>query len=255
MAQIGLFPTVTLLQIDPATLGSVDAAYFGLGEDGIEYVVKTVLKTPTAPSAEWICHRLCVLCSIAIPQISIVDVPKEGKAFGSQWDSAAQKDGSLVEAILKGKVPVNLLASRLAAIHAFDLFVHNDDRHFGNYLCVKASDASGIDTYAIRAYDFSRAWHYHGWPLPALPLPAASNTTMAARNLAKHVPYDLSAALDTLQRIENISVGSFSEILKIIPNKWLEKSKKNAMIKWWASRDRRSRIDGIRKGLTNGAYM
>ena len=59
-------------------------------------------------------------------------------AFGSIWDASAHKNPL---AVLLGQDPGRQVAKILSRAYAFDLFVHNDDRHAGNYLCVAGRTA------------------------------------------------------------------------------------------------------------------
>ena len=82
------FP-VHLVQVDPANLGTADAAFFAQGANGLDYCVKTVAKTPGAPATELICNSLAALCGVATAQFDIVELPDGTPAFGSVWEGSA----------------------------------------------------------------------------------------------------------------------------------------------------------------------
>jgi hypothetical protein len=249
MPKAGLFH-VNIRSCDPANLGSADAALVGMGDDGFDYVIKTVEKTPNVPASEWLCHRLSELCNIVVPQYAILNIPKMKPAFGSRYDSAFETNTLLILDILSGQEKANILAERLSAIYAFDLFVHNDDRHFGNYMFTKA-----MNGYSVKAFDFSRAWLHHGWPLPDLPLHPSCNTVDCFRDLIKHHQFNLKAADVVLDRLSELNVGSIQNIHTEMPTEWLPKPSRNKIIKWWPSKDRLERIEFIRGGLKDGTLL
>jgi hypothetical protein len=249
MTQGNLFP-VKIRACDPANLGSADAALTGMGDDGHDYVIKTVEKTPGAPAAEWFCQSLCELCGIAVPKFSVVKIDGYKSAFGSRYDDAARTNQMLASQILSGTIKANILAERLSAIYAFDLFVNNDDRHIGNYLFTK-----GIkDNYSVLAYDFSRAWTHHRWPLPQLPM-TTCNTITVLRLWEQQNPFDAVAASTLLDKIETIGVPLIQDIYRKMPPQWLLKTEVNAIVKWWAQGGRAARINQIREGIKNGSFI
>lgn len=249
MPKAGLFP-VNIRSCDPANLGSADAALIGMGDDGFDYVIKTVEKTPNVPASEWFCHRLSDLCSIVVPQYSILNIRGMKLAFGSRYDGAIETNSQVILDILSGQTKANILAERLSAIYALDLFVHNDDRHFGNYMFNKA-----MSGYSVKAFDFSRAWLYHGWPLPNLPLRPQCNTVAKFRDLMSHHRFDLTAAEKVLDRLSGLNVGLIQEIHNEMPAEWLSKPNRKSIIKWWSSKDRSKRIEFVRGGLKDGTLL
>ena len=248
MTKAGLFP-VNIRSCDPANLGSADADLIGMGDDGQDYIIKTVEKTPDVPASEWFCHRLAGLCNIAVPQFSILNVKGMKPAFGSRYDSALEKDKLLVWDILSGRRKANILAERLSAIYAFDLFVHNDDRHIGNYMFIPA-----MSGFTVKAYDFSRAWLHHGWPLPNLPLQPC-NTVRLFRELMKYHKIDLAAAGVVLDRLGELKTNIIQDIHNEMPAVWLSKSKRNEIVKWWAGNEKDKRIGFVRGGLKDGSLL
>jgi hypothetical protein len=156
-----------------------------------------------------------------------------------------------VQDVLTGKLAGNLLRERFSAIYAFDLFVHNVDRHTGNYLFVGSRNAN----VTVRAFDFSRAWTQRGWPLPSLPL-APCNTLVHYRNTMKVHPFDMTAASALLDKIKAVPVSWVQTVHNEIPPPWLDKATRNAIVKWWSTGgDMVSRVDEIREGLKNGTYL
>lgn len=248
MSPAHLFP-VKIRSCDPSSLGSADAAFTGMGDDGHDYVIKTVEKTTGAPAAEWFCHQLCEICGIAVPKYSIVQLAGHKPAFGSRYDDVARSNQTIALSIFAGSIQANILAERLSAIYVFDLFVNNDDRHVGNYLFTK-----GIKDYAVLAYDFSRAWTYHNWPLPSLPM-GRCNTTVFFQDWKKHNPFDVVAAEELLKKLETINPPIVQEIYKTMPKEWLPKAVTSSVVKWWSQGGRLQRIKQIREGIKNGSII
>jgi hypothetical protein len=248
LRQLSAFP-IPLISVDPANLGTADAALFGTGDNGLDYCVKTVDKTPRVPGAELICYRLAETCAIAVPQFDVVELPSGALAFGSVWDgSAADRQASFQ--VLQGQTTGKEVARALSRIYAFDLFVHNVDRHPGNYLCVRGR----VPGYAIKAYDFSRAFTAHGWPLPLLPMAASEQTVQTYRHLRPFHPFDLGEACEVLRKIGDMPANALKEVIESLPIGWLEAKFRKQIIKWWAV-DRASRVDRIIGGLKDGSFL
>jgi hypothetical protein len=248
LRQLSAFP-VPLISVDPANLGTADAALFGSADNGIEYCVKTVEKTPRVPGAELICYSLAESCGLAVPQFDVVELPGGPLAFGSVWDgSAAVQQVAIM--VLLGQSKGKEIARTLSRIYAFDLFVHNTDRHLNNYLCV----GGRLPGYAIRAYDFSRAWTSNGWPLPALPMQANEKTVRTYRHLQSIHPFDLAEANAILGKLRDFPVDAFKRLVDTVPMEWIDAKLRKKIVKWWAE-ERSIRIGKIIGGLKDGSFL
>lgn len=230
-------------------MGSADASYTGTGDDGQDYVIKTIEKTPDGPAAEWFCHELAELCGIAVPHYCELKMPGAAPAFGSRFDGSAITDKVVIMQLLQGSLPVSLLAERISAIHAFDLFVGNDDRHLGNYLFVKS-----IKAHAVQAFDFGRAWTERGWPISALPMPRDCNTMEYIAWLLMHHKFDHAAAAALLQRIASITPQQIKAIYANMPSKWCDRNLRNDVTRWWSTQARIQRLNQVALELKNGRY-
>jgi len=246
-----LFP-LNVVQLDPPTLTTADCDHYGKADDGMDYAIKTANgKNPKAPAAEWCCHELATACGIAVPTFAILQMPDKTEAFGSRWEGGVTQDTQIITQILTGGLPSNSLAARLSAIFAFDLFVFNDDRHTNNYLF---RTGWGSD-YSVLAYDFSRAWTYHSWPLPKGALPTGCQTMKYYRAIQKHQPFDSKAAHAVLKTLRELPVRVIQDSVNKMPSSWLDKKVKNAIVKWWGSKDRAERIDFLKKGISDGTLL
>ena len=248
MSSRSLLP-IKIRSLDPANLGSADAQFVGTGDDGQDYIIKTIEKTPNVPAAEWFCHGLADLCGIAVPHYVELTMPRADPAFGSRFDGSAVNDKAVILQILFGGLTVSLLDERLSAIHAFDLFVGNNDRHFGNYLFVRS-----LKGYAIQAFDFSRAWTDNGWPIADLPLPENCNTTTCFAQLLPHHSFHHGAAQAVLDKIRAVTKDDVKAIYKNMPAKWASKESRNAVIEWWSSDAKMRRLTQVETELKHGRY-
>ena len=244
-----MFP-LKLIRADPSSLGTADCDYIGRAEDGLDYAVKTVTKNPATPAAEWFCYKLAAFCNIATPQCAQILMPDSSLAFGSTWDGGVVNDFVIKQHIIDGTLSAGLLADRLSAIFALDLFVYNPDRHFDNYLFIH-----GRAEYAVKAFDFSQAWTANGWPLPGLLLPTACNTMNTYKALVVRQPFDLAAAKSVLAKLRTIPVTSIASILGEMPPAWMAAQFRADISKWWDSVDRTTRIDGILQELEHGRVI
>jgi hypothetical protein len=156
------------------------------------------------------------------------------------------------ERAVGGTLDLSLYSSTLTRIYAYDYFIHNVDRHFNNILA--REQHSGV---ALMALDYSRAWIIHGFPLPSLPFSSSDNTVAAQRDLAGQCgqyvnPGEARSFLELIKRVPTTTVR---QIISAHPKEWLSAKMKTAILKWWSSDDRISRIEGIAKGIEDGTYL
>lgn len=241
---VGIFP-LRITSMNPSNLGSADCRWIGEGGDGIDYVLKRVGDGNRIPASEFICSCLAKSCGIAVPPFEIAELSDNEHAFASRWE-----DGSLpherTNLILHGKETVIDLGKRLSAIYAFDLFVHNEDRHFKNYMFrhQRGPDSS----LAILAPDYSRAFLFHACPPPPLPLLPNCNTLTHYRIWTRNYGFSLEDASRVLNKLDKISLESFAKIIDLLPPQWLSEEERNQLINWWKSSSAK-RIQIIREGL------
>ena len=126
--------------------------------------------SPRTPHAEWFWTTLADELGISGPVCEIIKLLDGSLVFGSRWEGGIVPDTAIpnvptwVTMVQSGAIPVADIRLALTRIYVFDLFIHNPDRHLRNFLI--RSRRTG---YAVLAFDYSRAWIYHGLPLPALP--------------------------------------------------------------------------------------
>lgn len=237
-----------IVKLEPALIPSVDILGIGSAIDGHQYVLKSVTKRPDLPATEWICSRLAEEIHIAVPPVRIVKGLDGELLFGSRWEGGIQDQYNT--GILTSRLPLARGDELFSAIYAFDLFIHNVDRHAGNYIF---RDQNGA--VVALAIDFSRALFFHGWPLPTPPVPNDSNTADAYRQIQLHYPFNLAEAESVLLRLAKLSQNQFSGILSAMDSSWLGNAQKQNMLDWWKSSQRKRRLVTIRKGLRNGQYL
>jgi hypothetical protein len=248
MRQLSSLP-VRIIQLDPANLSTGDAAFFGTGDNGLDYCIKTVDKTPAIPAAEYICHFVARCCGIAVPEVDVVVLPDGSEAFGSVWEGTALDRQQAVK-VLTGNVAGKQIEQCLARIFALDLFVHNVDRHSGNYLCVVGRGS----TPSLKAFDFSRAFTYHRWPLPDLPMDSNSNTMRLMRGLRQNRSVDLTEGYALLDKVGSLPFADFKTLVQNMPKTWMDGSLRKKVTEWWA-RGRAERVAVIRDGFKNGSIL
>lgn len=143
------------------------------------------------------------------------------------------------------------MAPTLSRILAFDLFIHNDDRHLKNYIV--RQQRSGI---SLLAFDYSRAWLWHGFPPPELPL-SPCNTIYAHRYLRDRfgnflVEEDIDHVLNAIKQINTAQVEG---LILEQPGEWLTNERRDAILSWWNSDNRIARIAQIKEGMANGSFL
>jgi hypothetical protein len=143
--------------------------------------------------------------------------------------------------ILDQKIKINNLKRFLSRLYAFDIFVNNEDRHWGNYLWRQSFDNSFI----ALAFDFSRACFETGHDgFEALHPGCNTQGSFMLINLTLN--YDRSEAVACLDALAAISTEDVEEILENMPPEWMTKRERNSYIDWWGSTARLDRINAIK---------
>jgi hypothetical protein len=247
---VNLFPP-KIISRDPNGLAGVDSAGFCHCDDGADYALKDGDGHPAIPHCEWFCTKLAETVGIICPPCTIVEDLNGKTFFGSRWEGGVSNE-RWWDAVRNGDMDFDNVAAFLSRVLAFDHFVHNDDRHLGNYI-VRDSKSDPI----MLALDFSRAWLYHDFPLPGLPFSASDNTLSTARMLRSHIgDYVIMPEVHrVLDRIQQIPTQNAHELIEQHPESWLPDDLKKQVLAWWDSNDRLERIEIIRKGIGDGTFL
>ena len=242
--------SVTATRCESANFESADCALICRCEDGSDYAIKDSVKNAAMPHSEWFCTRLSEAVGVAAPPCKIVSV-KGDKWFGSRWETGHNPKDWWLRAV-SNQIDFKLLAPTISRIFAFDLFVHNVDRHLNNYIVRKQH--FGI---SMLSFDFSRAWLCNGSPIPDTPMDASTNTIKSMRYLCQEFG-DFIQQNETDTVLDNLIALPSANIELIIaehPENWLTNGEKNWTIPWWNSPNRLDRINRIKEDIVNGTYL
>ncbi len=206
-------------------------------------------------------------------------MPDQSLAFGSVWEGATIDDGfnTVYTDIKKGLdsyLPKQKFIERLSAIYAFDLFVHNEDRHSGNYLF-----RPSFDTHVMLAMDFSRSWTNLNCPIDRtsavmnptrLPMQYISPPHHINQNGNKSNTSLLAGFLWNIQQLGPICGGTFfktlnllleltqmhiNSILSKVPEEWCSSKRKDIIRNWWLSGEHINRINIIKGAYEHGTLV
>lgn len=223
-----LFP-LRMIRVDPVNLGSADCHLIGRADTGHDYAIKVSLpENPHLPVSGWIGHHLAQACGIPVPDWEQVELPDGRLGFGSRWEGGTLPDQMAMTEWLLGLEPVPPeLPGLLSAVFAFDLFVHNDDRHLGNFLVRTGRNAARV----VLAGDYSRALLYHPWP-PPVGFPPCNTLAERGRTSAAF-GYDVARSEQVLNRLSQIDGARWSTILNAMPDVWGGAALRTLLTDWW----------------------
>jgi hypothetical protein len=279
--QLSLVP-IKVTNLIPKHDVSADCQTYCEANDGYQYAVKQVSDSrvfPFTPFDELFCYELARLCEIAVPQYSLLEMPDKTLAFGSVWEGGAVQDGMklVFQDVMQGGASFmekQKLIERLSSIFAFDLFVHNEDRHDGNYLIRPA-----INAHVLIAMDFSRSWTNLNCPIdrastimnpPIMPMLYVSPPHATQYNGQVSNTYRFAKIFWNNQRLGQISGGAFfrtlerllgiereriDSILSKVPDSWCSPARKTEILNWWCSSERIDRINHIKGAYQNGLLV
>lgn len=214
----------------------VDADFIAVSDETVErYLCKGQSKYPYLPSTEWICSSLARDVGLPVPPFAVIElITNPGiYLFGSQW-----LGGNVDFAVGLPKVSNPGLFS---SVFGMDWFSHNDDRHLGNYLYLEIAGEI-----VLRPMDFSRAWAYHGWPLPTLPLNSCN--TMKSKSTWQNL-YGYLRPVSIIEKIEALPENWMEKTLDQIPPAWLDTANRSLLVAWWTTTGRQLRVNEAKSTL------
>lgn len=187
----------------PKANPSADSLGEAEADDQQRYYIKGDLGCASIRASEWICTQLAEAVGIAAPAAAVLRRSTGDTVFGSRRligvaNEVVTRNFLLTPSASNVSVPVVGMAQLLSAIYAFDLFVFNEDRHFGNYLSL---DDNGVRRFY--AFDFSRAFFWR-WPWMDFPEPF-QNTRICGRVLQAMHGFDIGAADAVIDRLRTVS--------------------------------------------------
>lgn len=189
------------------------------------------------PATEWICASLARAVEIPVADWVVVQMTGQSELmFGSIWEGGG-KDWSIA-------LPQVSNSGIFSDAFALDLSIHNVDRHLNNYLYL---DLAG--DLVAKLIDSSRAFIYHGFPIPSLPMDKATKTMVCRPHWERHHPFDKARALSIAQKIKNLPAGWMSDVLNGMPAAWMPEAEQDALDLWWRL-DRAVRIAAVEHELS-----
>lgn len=243
----------------PANLGSADCGQVCRGRDGSDYVIKDAKaggSKPVTPHCEWFCTELGESVGIGSPPCKVIRHPDKTLVFGSRWEGGVVRpspiSGPWWQKVKAGDIRLDDLRASLSRIYAFDHFIHNVDRHLGNFI-VRDQHTGHV----VLAMDYSRSWIWNGFPLPALPM-QSGNTVATQRSLAAlwgttYIDCDEVAAV--IHELSALGKPIIERIIGRHPEEWLDECMKTAILDWWGSSSMTNRLNGIVRGVKDGTYL
>jgi hypothetical protein len=229
------------------SLGEVEA------DDGHRYYIKGDAHGRRVRASEWLSTHIAEEVHIGAPAPVVIERKDGQLVFGSRR-IAGVADLTLTAAYLTSPTFTNMsqapsgLRPILSSIYVLDMFLHNDDRHLGNYLTV---DDNGVRR--LYAYDFSRALFWD-WPWSGFP-DQLSHTRQFGSLLRSLHGFDQFAAVATIDRLEALELKSIEGFINRMPGEWLPAQLRDELVVWWENGGRQNRLNAIRTGISDGSIL
>lgn len=246
-----LFP-IKINDFYPNDQGSADLTLIGSGDNGKDYAIKRIGDgNGMIPASELFCYELARQVGIATPAFDIVLLRADELAFGSVWEGGVYKLSALnmmADLLKKGSLDdaeVKSLDKFFGKVYAFDLFINNVDRHFGNYIFRKS-----YNSYIALAFDYSRAWcavDYKGLQVVG----KNCNTQQSINIIKQFKKFNRQQANDTLNELSRIGRSTIENILSEMPKEWMTKEQTSEIMEWWGSTEFKDRLLALEKEVAN----
>lgn len=249
MEQLALFPRTTLLELP--TTATADIYKYVQADNGRNYYLKLDRDGRYIRANEWICYRLANLVGVPTPRCDCIQTFNGDIAFGSEDIAGVSSKAETFLYLQSYSLnelgqPVPGLQSALTAIHVFDLFVKNVDRHTGNFLVTGRNDERHLV-----AVDFARSLFWD-WPVTGYPsLSDSTGETWVA--LRERHGFDDAVAALVLGRLAAITVDHLSSVLNQMPAHWLPPDLQKALLAYCRDGGWLARVDAMRRGLDSGS--
>lgn len=203
------------------------------------YLCKDQAKMNWLPIAEWVAQHLARRCGLLIPDCYVVELEANPDVylFGSKWEGGAEQYAPDIV----GKVTN---PEQFSAIHAFDLLIHNVDRHLNNYLYLQLA----CDT-VVKAVDHSRCLWCSGWPMPAPPPDGGSKTMLCKPIWLADAPWNDAAAREIVQEWRQVDRSEVQAMFDSAPPSWVLPDLKDNFLTWWGSGEWDQRTDQVNGAL------
>lgn len=220
----------------PSTADAACIAINDVTQD--RYLCKDQGKVHWLPMVEWLAHALARRCGLLVPDCYLIELEASPGQymFGSKWEGGGEQwYQDIVAAVSNPK--------EFSAILAFDLLIHNVDRHVNNYLYLML--AGDI---VVKAMDHSRCMWFSGWPWPN---PPPDKSTATIRNIGywtAQAAWDQATAHGVIDAWRKISVQEVESILDSLPQDWVAATMRAELLSWWGSpewTDRCDQVEGV----------
>lgn len=250
--QFPMFARKAVVQF-PKSKPTADAAGEVEADDGHRYYIKNDAHGRPVRASEWLAIHLAEEVGITAPAPMVIELADGSSVFGSRRVAHVSDDIQTMGYLLSPSAsniapPVLGLTAILSAIYAFDMVIHNDDRHFGNYLSV-----DDLGSRRMFAFDFSRAVFWQ-WPWSGFPPPTCNTRKVGAMLRGLH-GFDMVSAVATLDRFAAVQSDHVEGLFNRMPHDWIEVSLRLEFTNWWGSSARQARVDELKKGLNDGSAL
>lgn len=229
MPQNNLF-MVKIIREKKNTSGSLGLNFFGLGDDGHEYALKTLSDGALLPATEWICYSLCRAVGISTPDFLAVERLDGSVAFGSRMETADQFRSALGVVQFVKFFSANVFEQ--SRIYGADAFLGNVDRHLGNFLF--RSRATGL---VPLAFDFDQAWVNFSMPFGAIPWTFGCKSQLALNFLKSRGYFDTSFAMKAGQALVSLPNNALQTALDSCHASWTAGINWTSTLDVWNQRD------------------
>lgn len=207
----------------------------------------------TCPRERVLGTHIAEAVGIQAPAPVAIEVGNGGTVFGSRRiagvaDDVQTRSYLMTPSALNVGMPLAGLSSILSKIYALDMFLSNDDRHFGNYLSI---DDNGVRR--LYTFDFSRAvfwqWPWNGYPVPT------THTRAHGKILRQLHGFDSVAANSILDNIGALAPSTIESFINQMPADWSSTVLRTQFVDLWSTGHCTARIDVLRKGLSDGTLL
>jgi hypothetical protein len=246
-----LFPLDTTIEFPGATTAE-SSGKAKCANDKV-YYLKGDRGGSLARASEMFCVGLAEAVGLQCPPSEIIRVANGDWLFGSE-EIVGVAEKTETSRILMSKADDASVAAGLglqrflSSAFAFDMMIHNVDRHDQNFLSVTIHG-----TRHFFLIDHAQSM-FSCWPIKDFP-PACCHTRATGAKLRLRHGFHLETACSMVERIDGLAPQTIMGLMQRIPQDWLRAGFDRDVERWWGSPAFKARLQRLREGLRDGSLL
>jgi hypothetical protein len=237
----------------PHQVRGADISFVCETSEGGTYYCKDDRNGRAVRLTDWIGTRLAKHLGIATAQCEVIENNAGETYFGSLQHRStvlAFTADDFLRRPQRGELgqPLTWLGRHLSQLHAVDLFLHNPDRDFSNFVLEREGNSLRLCAIDFAASELSA--------LGTCRFPIAHTRTILVGKLLRHTHgFFEESALEMVDRIAAVPATVVAGFFAEIPADWSTEAQREGICGGWQNDQMQERLAALRAGLKDGSLL